>query len=340
MSVLLQLPYQKESFPMTVKKTLLICAAALAFPLSAQAQETLTLYTSQPNKDAQMTVDAFEAANPDIKVEWVRDGTTKLMTKLRAELSSGVVKPDVLLIADSVTMESMVSDGYLESYLSPNRTKYEDSLYSDKGYYYGTKLITTGIVRHQKALQQPTDWSDLVKSEYKNQVAMPSPLYSGAALIHLATLTDDKSLGWNYYEQLHANQMKAQGGNGGVLKAVASGTKPYGVIVDFLAIREAAKGSPIEFIFPKTGVSMVTEPVAIMKGAKNKVAAKRFVDFLLSKDGQQLVLEQGYLPARGDIGVPAGFPKRDAIRLMPFDAAKTLENNEVNKARFSKIFEG
>jgi iron(III) transport system substrate-binding protein len=262
------------------------------------------------------------------------------MTKLRAELSSGVVKPDVLLIADSVTMESMVSDGYLESYLSPNRTQYEDSLYSDKGYYYGTKLITTGIVRHQKALQQPTDWSDLVKPEYKNQVAMPSPLYSGAALIHLATLTDDKSLGWNYYEQLHANQMKAQGGNGGVLKAVASGTKPYGVIVDFLAIREAAKGSPIEFIFPKTGVSMVTEPVAIMKGAKNKAAAKRFVDFLLSKDGQQLVLEQGYLPARGDIGVPAGFPKRDAIRLMPFDAAKTLENNEVNKARFSKIFEG
>lgn len=325
---------------MTVKKALLICAAALAFPLSAQAQETLTLYTSQPNKDAQMTVDAFEAANPDIKVEWVRDGTTKLMTKLRAELSSGVVKTDVLLIADSVTMESMVSDGYLESYLSPNRTKYEDSLYSDEGYYYGTKLITTGIVRHQKAPQHPTNWSDLVKPEYKNQVAMPSPLYSGAALIHLATLTDDKTLGWNYYQQLHTNQVKAQGGNGGVLKAVASGTKPYGVIVDFLAIREAAKGSPIEFIFPETGVSMVTEPVAIMKGAKNKAAAKRFVDFLLSKDGQQLVLKQGYLPARADIGVPPGFPKRNAIRLMPFDAANTLENNKVNKSRFSKIFEG
>jgi len=340
MSVLLQLTYQKESFPMTIKKTLLICAAALTLPLSVQAQDVLTLYTSQPNKDAQMTVDAFEAANPNIKVEWVRDGTTKLMTKLRAELSSGVVKPDVLLIADSVTMESMVSDGYLESYLSPNRTEYEDSLYSDKGYYYGTKLITSGIVRHKNAPQSPTDWSDFTKPAYKNQVAMPSPLYSGAALIHLATLTDEKTLGWNYYEQLHANQVKAQGGNGGVLKAVASGTKPYGVIVDFLAIREAAKGSPIEFVFPKTGVSMVTEPVAIMKGAKNKPAAKRFVDFLLSKEGQQLVLEQGYLPARGDIDVPAGFPKRDAIRLMPFDAAKTLENNETNKARFSKIFEG
>jgi len=325
---------------MNVKNTLLLCAAALTLPLSVQAQDILTLYTSQPNKDAQMTVDAFEATNPDIKVEWVRDGTTKLMAKLRAELSSGVVKPDVLLIADSVTMESMVSDDYLYSYMSPNRNQYEKSLYNEKGYYYGTKLITTGIVRHKKAPQHPLDWSDLVKPEYKNQVAMPSPLYSGAALIHLATLTNNHSLGWSFYEQLHVNKAIAQGGNGGVLKAVASGTKPYGVIVDFLAIREAAKGSPIEFIFPKTGVSMVTEPVAIMKEAKNKEAAKRFVDFLLSKEGQSLVLKQGYLPARSDIGVPAGFPKRADIRLMPFDAAKTLNENEANKKRFSNIFEG
>ncbi|GAB3483502.1 ABC transporter substrate-binding protein [Marinomonas epiphytica] len=325
---------------MTFKKTLLLCAATLAFPLTAQAQETLTLYTSQPNKDAQMTVDAFQSANPDIKVDWVRDGTTKLMTKLRAELASGVVKPDVLLIADSVTMESMVADDYLYPYMSAEREQYDSALYSKNGYYYGTKLITTGIVRHQKAPQKPMDWADLAKPEYKNQVAMPSPLYSGAALIHLATLTDEASLGWNHYEQLHNNQVKAQGGNGGVLKAVASGTKPYGVIVDFLAIREAAKGSPIEFVFPKTGVSMVTEPVAIMKEAKNKEAAKRFVDFLLSKQGQQLVLDQGYLPARSDMPVPTGFPARKDIRLMPFDAEKTLQNNEANKARFSDIFEG
>lgn len=325
---------------MKKNKSLLISIALIAFPLFVKAQETLTLYTSQPNRDAQMTVDAFEQANPDIKVEWVRDGTTKLMTKLRAELSAGVVKPDVLLIADSVTMESMVSAGYLYSYMSPNRYKYEDSLYNHKGYYYGTKIITTGIVRHKKSTQHPSDWSDLIKPEYKNQVAMPSPLYSGAALIHLATLTNNASLGWRYYEALHENKVMAQGGNGGVLKAVASGTKPYGVIVDFLAIREAAKGSPIEFVFPKTGVSMVTEPVAIMKEAKNKEAAKRFVDFLLSKEGQKLVLEQGYLPARSDIGVPTGFPKRESIHLMPFDAEKTLRDNEANKARFNSIFGG
>ncbi|MFC3852023.1 ABC transporter substrate-binding protein [Salinispirillum marinum] len=317
----------------------MLIASVLSVLMPLASATTITLYTSQPNVDAQLTVDAFHAANPDIKVEWVRDGTTQLMTKLRAELNSGVVRPDVLLIADSISMESLLADGHLHPYLSPYRTAYDDSLFHPNGYYYGTKLITTGIVRHQRAPQNPRDWSDLVKPEYRNQVVMPSPLFSGAALIHMATLTDDPSLGWEYYEALHENQVMAQGGNGGVLTAVAAGTKPYGVIVDFLAIREANKGSPIEFIFPESGVTMVTEPVAIMEESKNKQAAQRFVDFLLSPEGQQLVLNQGYLPGHSDIPPPAGFPARDSIKLMAFDAERTLRNEEINKERFTAIFE-
>jgi iron(III) transport system substrate-binding protein len=77
-----------------------------------------------------------------------------------------------------------------------------------------------------------------------------------------------------------------------------------------------------------------------MKDSKNQAAAQKFVDFVLSKQGQQLVLDQGYLPARSDMPVPEGFPAREDIKLMAFDAAKTLENNEANKQRFSDIFEG
>jgi len=326
---------------MTFKNSLALCAIITALsPIAAQAKEVLTLYTSQPNKDAQQTVDAFEKANPDIEVKWVRDGTTKLMTKLRAELASGVVKPDVLLIADTVTMESMVADKHLLAYNSPMRTQYDASLYHNEGYYYGTKLITSGIVRHKKATHSPTSWAQLTNSKYSGQLVMPSPLYSGAALIHLATLTNEPTLGWPYYQKLHDNGAMAQGGNGGVLKAVTSGSKSYGVIVDFLAIREAAKGSPIEFIFPTEGVSMVTEPVAIMAKSTHQESAKKFVDFVLSQDGQQLVLEQGYLPARADMGVPKGFPSRDKIKLMTFDAQSTLEANDANKQRFSNIFGG
>ncbi|TRW93135.1 ABC transporter substrate-binding protein [Paracoccus sp. M683] len=310
----------------------------LALPFAASA-ETLKLYTSQPNEDAQKTVDAFQAAYPDITVDWVRDGTTQLMTRMAAEMEAGAGQPDVLLIADTVTLEGLAKEGKLAAYASPEAEGFFDpSLFSPKGYYYSTKLITTGIVYNTGAKDVPASWADLERPEYKGLVASPSPLYSGAAMIHLATLTNDPALGWKHYEALAANETRAEGGNGGVFKAVASGEKPYGVLVDYMALRAKAEGSPVDFVFPSEGVTYVTEPVAIMEGAANRDAAEAFVDFVLSEEGQQLVSDMGYIPARNDVPSPEGFPARDSLKLMPFDPAKALADTESNKARFSEVF--
>ncbi|UGA53588.1 ABC transporter substrate-binding protein [Vibrio sp. VB16] len=306
--------------------------------VSASAQTDLLLYTSQPNQDAQQTVAAFEKQNPEIRVNWIRDGTTKLMARFQAEQEAGVKSPDMLLIADSVTMESLKQKDLLYPYASKYQKNYDPAVYEPQGFYHGTKMITTGIAYNTQANFKPDSWWDLTKPEAKNLTAMPSPLYSGAALIHLATLTENKNIGWNYYQELKNNEVKAQGGNGGVLTALSSGTKAYGAIVDFLAIREKAKGAPIEFVFPKEGVSMVTEPVAILASSKQKEAAQKFVDFLLSNQGQEMVKAQGYLPASNEVGTPEGFPPRDKIKLLSFNADSALKNANENKNRFAEIF--
>lgn len=318
-------------------KTFLTTAAFALMATTAMA-DTITLYTSQPNADAQQTVDAFMAANPGTEVEWVRDGTTKLMARLRAEIEAGKPQPDVLLIADTVTLEGMAQEGLLTAYQSPEAANYDAALYSSEGYYYSTKLITTGIVYNTGIETAPESWTDLSDVALKGQIAMPSPLYSGAALIHLATLTGDKDLGWDYYGALAANEARAKGGNGGTFKAVAAGEKPYGMVVDFLAIRNKAEGSPVDFVFPEEGVSYVTEPVAILSSAKNVEGAQKFVDFVLSQEGQDLVLDMGYIPARDGMGVPAGFPTREDIKLMDFDPAVALKNAEANKEKFAELF--
>lgn len=320
-------------------KNITLAAVVLAvFSVQATAKTTLTLYTSQPNDDAQMTVNAFMQAHPDIHVDWIRDGTTKLTARLQAEIAAGGATPDVLLIADSVTMEALKQQHLLAAYASPEAARFDKQLYDAQGYYYGTKLITTGIAYNTQAAFKPTSWQDLLKPELKNMTTLPSPLYSGAAQIHLATLIDDPALGWRYYEQLKASGAQPQSGNGGVLSAITSGTKGYGVLVDYMAIREKAKGAPIEFVFPTEGVSIVTEPVAMLSKAKNPQAAKAFIDFVLSKAGQQLVLQQGYLPADASLPVPAGFPPRDSINVMPLNAAKALAEGEQNKKRFGELF--
>jgi len=316
----------------------MLAVGALAVDPAAAASGKLVLYTSQPNEDAQATVDAFNQQHPDVEVEWVRDGTTKVMAKLRAEFAAGAPQPDVLLIADTVTMEGLEQEGRLLAYPEAPTDGYPDGLHDPDGNYFSTKLITTGIVYNNDAPMQPTSWQDLVSDEAKGLVAMPSPLTSGAATIHMATLTADPKLGWPYYEKLAANGVVPQGGNGATFKAVATGEKLYGMVIDYLPIREAAKGSPVTFVFPDEGVSAVTEPVAILSTAANPEAAKAFVDFLLSKEGQELAASQGYLAAHPDVAPPEGFPPRDQITLMAFDPAQALAEDEANKERFSELF--
>ena len=101
----------------------------------------------------------------------------------------------------------------------PIPTASTPALIDKDGTYFSTKLITTGIVYNTKAPFVPASWSDLTKPEAKNLVSMPSPLTSGAAMIHTVTLTGNLPQGWDYYAELAKNGAQAAGGNGDVLKA-------------------------------------------------------------------------------------------------------------------------
>ncbi|MEM6441303.1 MAG: ABC transporter substrate-binding protein [Pseudomonadota bacterium] len=327
-----------------LRSALIAAAAALAAAPApsafAAASGKLVLYTSQPNADAQATVDAFTAKHPDVEVEWIRDGTTKVMAKLRAEFAAGAPQPDVLLIADMVTMEGLKAEGRLMAHPDADVSAYDPALMDADKTYFSTKLITTGIVYNTGAEMVPTSYKDLLKPEAKDKIAMPSPLTSGAATIHMAALTSNPDLGWALYEGLAEQGANPQGGNGGTYRAVAGGEKLYGFVVDFLPIRNKADGAPVEFVFPEEGVSAVTEPVAILSTAANPEAAKAFVDFLLSPEGQQMAADQGYLAAHPAIDPPEGFPSRDAIKLMDFDPAAALADDAKNKMKFEDIFGG
>ena len=307
--------------------------------VAAQAPSgKLTLYTSQPERDATQTVAAFRKAYPGVEVDVFRSGTTEVMGKLAAEFAGGAPKPDVLLLADAATMETLKKDGRLMPYPGAKVDGLEPGSYDAERTYFGSKLITTGIAVNTAAKNRPTSWADLAKPEYKGQVAMPSPLYSGAAAIMLGTMTDRPDLGWSFFEKLKAADTVAVRGNGAVVTAVANGEKPYGVLVDFMAFNAKAKGSPIDFIFPAEGNPAVTEPVAILKTTQNPAAARAFIDFILSDEGQKLAVSMGYIPAKAGVGMPSWYPAGVKIKLMPTNIPKVVQANSANLKRFSDLF--
>lgn len=315
-------------------------ALALSLMAGAALAGEITLYTSQPEADAAKTVERFQAAYPDVTVQVYRSGTSDILSKMAAEFAAGAPQADVLLIADAVSMELLKGQDRLLPYAEADVSGLAADAYDADRSYFGSKLITTGIAWHAEAPFQPQTWADLTNPEIKGQVVMPSPLYSGAAAFLLSTFVADSTKGWDYFEALKANELIAVRGNGAVLKSIASGEKPYGILVDFMALNAKAEGSPIEFVFPDEGVIAVTEPVAIMKSSDNVEDAKKFIDFILSEDGQKLALEQGYLPANPAVGKPAWLPEGAEVKIMPADIPAVVQATEADKARFAEMFGG
>lgn len=321
--------------------TALVLLSAMAVVSDAAWAQSgkITLYTSQPDKIAADTVAAFRAKHAGVEVDIFRSGTTEVMNKLQAEFTAGDPRADLLLIADAVSMEALKAAGRLLAVTDADVSAYPEAAYDRDRTYFGTKLITTGIM-YNTAAKKPTSWKDLADPSAKGQIVMPSPLYSGAAAIHMGALTSDPTLGWDYYKALAQNGAVAVQGNGAVANAVRRGEKMYGVIVEFLAIDARAKGAPVDFVFPTEGVTAVTEPVAILKASKNPAAAKAFLAFLLSKEGQELAAKQGFLPAHKEVAPPAGFPKTADVKIMPMNIKAVLDQDAANKRRFNELFGG
>ncbi|UQZ83267.1 Iron uptake protein A1 precursor [Paenibacillus konkukensis] len=299
----------------------------------------LAFYTSQPEEDVTKLVAAFNKKYPDVKVDSFRSGTEEVTAKIQAENQAGKVQADVLLLADAVTFEGLKKQNLLAAYKSPELSKIPKELVDPDGMYSGTKVMATVLaINTQKVKTPPTSWKALVSAESKDAGIMPSPLYSGAAAYNVGVLTRTDGFGWDYFKGLKANNTSVVKGNGAVLNAVAGGEKSYSMVVDYLVAREKAKGSPVDLIYPSEGVPVITEPIGIMKNSANETAAKAFVDFVLSEDGQKVASDIGYTPIREGVPAPKGLKSISEFKVISSDIAKLTEARDEDKKQFTQLF--
>ncbi len=297
----------------------------------------MTLYTSSVQADVDGLKAAFNKKYPNIAVTIYRDGTEKVIAKLRAEQEAKSVQADVLLIADAPTMENLKADKFLQPYTSPLAGAIDKQFVEAEGYYTGTKIINSGIAVNTTAnLPKPATWKDLVKPEYKGKLVTPSPQYSGAAVLNYTVFLNSKEYGADYLKGLQKNGIAVVQANGDALAKIISGEQPVGIVTDNGVRAAKAKGSPVEMIYPTDGAIPVTEPIAVVAGTKNLDAAKAFVDFVLSPEGQTLVASQNYIPLLASVPAPTGVPKE--IKEFPVDASVVAKQIADAKKQFTDIF--
>lgn len=306
---------------------------------SSEAKGSINLYTSQPEADAQKLIEAFNALYPDVTVNVFRSGTEEVISKVIAEKEANAIQADVLLVADAATFESLKAQDLLLEYASPELENIDPSFYDVDHQYTGTKIISTGIaVNTELVTDAPTALADLIKPEYKDELVMPSPLYSGSAAYNLSVITRTDGLGWEFYEGLKENNVMVGKGNGSVQEALLNNQKGLGILVDYMALRAKAGGAPIDFIYPSEGSLTVTEPIGIVKESDVPELGKLFVDFILSEAGQTVTAEIGYTPIRKGITPPEGFKSADEITNLTYDIATLVSERENDKTKFADMF--
>ena len=316
---------------------LLAVVVLLSIAAGASAQSKLLLYTSVPLELATKFADEFMRVNRDIKVEVFRAGSTDVVNKIWAESEAGGVKADVVWLADAASYYSFKEKGLLYPYKSPEAAKIPADIKDPDGYFTAARVINmvigvnTTLVKPGSA---PRTWDQLFAMGPK--AAMANPLYSGSNFMVTAAFVK-KYGGWDWLEQARKNGVQVLRGNSDVSRGLGAGEFAACMVLDYMVYELKKAGAPVDIVWPEDGTVSIPSPVAIMSGTKNLAAAKAFIDFALSKAGQEFMVRDGVMPVRPDVSPPPGMPAPDQIKIMPIPYQWAADHTSEIRETFEKL---
>lgn len=300
------------------------------------ATGSLTLYTSEPEEKVDEIIAAFNEEHPDVDVQVYRAGTGDLKARIEAEKASGSVEADLIWAADAPTFEAFKSEDLLAQLNDVETGEVIDGAVDPEGYYVGTRIISTVLAYNTSVIDEadaPQSWTDLTDARFRDKIVMPDPAVSGAAAYNATVWMNNDELGEDWLTALGENAPMIAASNGPTSQEIAGGGHPVGVVVDYLVRDLAAQGSPVKEVYATEGSPYITEPIAVFADSKSQSAAELFINFVLSKKGQELAVEQNYLPIIDGVGTPGEAPELDDIALMDADL-QTLTDDRARSVEF------
>lgn len=271
-------------------------------PQESITGKEITVYSAGPEGLSEKIKVAFEEKT-GAKVNLFQGTTGKILAKMEAEKSKPIA--DVVVLASLSSMDGLKEQGVLQDYPDAKGFEQLNPEWSDKDhYYFGYSASALGIVYNTKTVTTPpTEWTDLAKITWKDQVNIPDPTLSGSALDFLYGFTTETS-GWDTIKDWSTNGLQIMGANKAALDAVITGEKEVTLSgVDYMAYKAKADGEPVEIVYPKSGTVVSPRAAAITKTTKELATSQAFIDYLLSDEGQELVTDAYILPGNSAIPV-------------------------------------
>ena len=313
----------------TARRALALLAFA-TLPVFAQGQ--LNLYCSSPNTAwCQGMAIGFQRAT-GTRVNVVQKATGELLAEIQAERANP--RGDVWWAGPADAFLQAAEEGLLDTYASPNvrdlhpwaQRITELSGNRVTGVYGGILALgyNTELVAKLK-LPVPRCWKDLLDPVYRNEIMLGNPNSSGTAYLMLATLVQvfGEDEAFRYMKALHRNVSAYARAGIGPMTAVKQGETAIGSTVLHGVVNEVARGFPVRAILPCEGVGYEVGAMAIIKGARNLDAARRFVDWALTVPAQQVGLDakEYAIPTNRNVPLPPIVPNLADTKVISYDFA-------------------
>jgi len=293
-----------------------ICILSVMFLLSgiAVAKDTVVVYTSLENEEV---VDYLEFAKqdlPGLDIQAIRLSTGELGARMLAEKDNP--QADCIWGWAVTNMAGFVKEGMLEPYKAKGWEKIPDRFKAADGSLVAIDMygaaFGTGFLQVASLLE-------VLDPDYKTK-----------------PIKDNKA--WEYLKELDKNmgQYIKSGSKPG--KLTAAGEYAVGCSFAFVFSSLKKKGFPVEMVIPEEGYSYELEANALLKGAKNKAAAKKFLDWAISKGTMERYAKFKLGVTYPGIPGPKDLPQLATIKLAPMDFPWQAENRTEILEIWSNLF--
>jgi iron(III) transport system substrate-binding protein len=324
--------------------------AGLAFTAAAQpafAQGQVTVYCSILEEQCREGAAMFEKAT-GIKVSMVRKSTGEVYAQVKAEASNP--RGDVWWGGPGEPHLQAAEEGLLDEYKSPKLPELHDwaqrhaeqSKFRTNGIYLGALGVgyNTEVLK-KKGIAAPKCWADLLDPKLHDEVQIADPSSSGTAYVFLATTVQrlGEEKGFEFLKSLHKNISQYTKSGIAPVKAAALGETAVGIAFIHDMLTQKLQGAPIETFAPCEGTGYETGSVSIIKGGKNPEAARKFVDFTLSPDAQNInaKLKINSIPSNKNSLLSPDAPKFAEMKLIDYDTPRW--GSPAERSRLLKKFD-
>lgn len=311
----------------------------------SQVEESGTLVVYSPNSEGIVSaiIPAFEEST-GITVELQQAGTGELFTKLKGEQKDPVAD----VIWGSAYSLFYENKDLFEEYVSANNDGVIEQ-YRHSEFIPATDKLDGSCIIINKDLIGDIEikgYKDLLNPELKGKIATADPTSSSSAFCHLANMLkvmggyEDEGA-WDYVKELFTNiDGKIQSSSSSVYKTVADGEMAVGLSYEDPVMQLKKDGADnIDIVYMEEGSIFLPSVTGIVKNAPNKENAQKFIDFITSKEAQQILASQTTnRPVRDDVEMNDFMKKLSDINLAEEDYEYVTSHQKEMVDRYKEIF--